>query len=204
MKSSTPRPVERLIEAFARLPGIGPKTASRLTFYLLRAPESQSLELSEALHEMKANTVLCRRCFHISTSDAALCLICADGSRRSDQICVVEEPLDVMAIERTGIFRGTYHVLHGALSPVEGVGPDDLRLAELFGRIIPEGIEELIVATNPTLEGEATAMYIHRQLALLEVRITRLARGLPVGGDLEYADAVTLIRAIEGRQEMKG
>lgn len=202
MKSSTPRPVERLIEAFARLPGIGPKSASRLTFYLLRAPESESLELSEALHEMKANTVLCQRCFHISTSDAALCMICADGSRRSDQICVVEEPLDVMAIERTGIFRGTYHVLHGALSPVEGVGPDDLRLAELFGRIIPEGIEELIVATNPTLEGEATAMYIKNQLGERDLRLTRLARGLPSGGDLEYADQTTLSQALEGRSEL--
>ena len=197
-----PRPVERLIEAFARLPGIGPKTASRLTFYLLRAPESESLELSEALREMKANTILCKRCFNISMSDAALCMICADGGRRANQVCVVEEPLDVMAIERTGIFGGTYHVLHGALSPVEGIGPDDLRLNELFNRIIPEGVEELIVATNPTLEGEATAMYIKNHLEGKDLKLTRLARGLPSGGDLEYADQNTLSQALEGRSEL--
>lgn len=202
MKSFTPRPVERLIEAFARLPGIGPKTASRLTFFLLRAPESESLELAEALREMKANTVLCSRCFNISMSDAELCLICADASRRRDQVCVVEEPLDVMAIERTGIFRGTYHVLHGALSPVEGVGPDDLRFVELFKRITSGGIEELIIATNPTLEGEATAMYIKNQLGEQALRLTRLARGLPSGGDLEYADQTTLSQAFEGRSEL--
>ncbi len=202
MKAATPQPVERLIEAFARLPGIGPKTASRLTFYLLRAPEGESLELSEALREMKAQTILCKRCYNISTSDAAICMICSDGSRRIDQVCVVEEPLDVMAIERTGIFKGTYHVLHGALSPVEGVGPDDLRLAELFGRIDPEGIKELIIATNPTLEGEATAMYIKKQLVERPLLLTRLARGLPSGGDLEYADQTTLSQALEGRSEL--
>lgn len=202
MKSSTPAPVERLIEAFARLPGIGPKTASRLTFYLLRAPEAESKELSEAVIEMKSNTVLCKRCFNISTSDAELCMICADASRQADKVCVVEEPLDVMAIERTGVFEGLYHVLHGALSPVEGVGPDDLRLKELFERIHPEQIRELIIATNPTLEGEATAMYIKNQLEALDLRLTRLARGLPSGGDLEYADKTTLSQALEGRSEL--
>jgi recombination protein RecR len=202
MKHATPRPVERLIEAFSRLPGIGPKTASRLTFYLLRAPEGESQELSEALREMKANTILCQRCFNISMSDKPHCLICTDGTRRGDQLCVVEEPLDVMAIERTGVFEGTYHVLHGALSPVEGVGPDDLRLAELFVRLEPEGVQELIIATNPTLEGEATAMYIKNQLEGRDIRLTRLARGLPSGGDLEYADQTTLSQALEGRSSL--
>jgi recombination protein RecR len=202
MKSSAPRPVERLIEAFARLPGIGPKTASRLTYYMLRAPESESLELAEALREMKANTILCSRCFNISTSDAALCSICSDSKRKGDQVCVVEEPLDVLAIERTGIFTGTYHVLHGALSPVEGVGPDDLRFTELFKRIAVGDIRELIIATNPTLEGEATAMYIKNQTEGQPLRLTRLARGLPSGGDLEYADLTTLSQALAGRSEM--
>ena len=202
MKSSAPRPVERLIEAFARLPGIGPKTASRLTYYFLRAPESESLELADALREMKANTILCARCFNISTSDASLCSICSDAGRQDDQVCVVEEPLDVLAIERTGIFSGKYHVLHGALSPVEGVGPDDLRLAELFERLRDESIQELIIATNPTMEGEATAMYIKNQTEGQSLRLTRLARGLPSGGDLEYADQTTLSQALEGRSEL--
>jgi recombination protein RecR len=169
---------------------------------LLRAPEAESLELSEALSEMKALTRLCKRCYNISTSDSEICLICADGRRRADQVCVVEEPLDVVAIEKTGVFEGIYHVLHGALSPVEGVGPDDLRLAELFGRIDPEGIQELIIATNPTLEGEATAMYIKNQMGERPLRITRLARGLPSGGDLEYADQTTLSQALTGRSEL--
>lgn len=202
MKILAPRPVERLIEAFARLPGIGPKTASRLTFYLLRAPESESLELADALREMKANTVLCSRCFNISLSNATLCSICGDEGRRKDQVCVVEEPLDVLAIERTGSFGGTYHVLHGALSPVEGVGPDDLRLTELFARVASGGVQELIVATNPTLEGEATAMYIKNQLGGGSLHLTRLARGLPSGGDLEYADQTTLSQALEGRSAL--
>lgn len=199
---ATPRPVERLIEAFSRLPGIGPKTASRLTFYLLRASEAESLELAEALRDMKANTVLCKRCFNISTSDHELCMICRDEARTTDQVCVVEEPLDVMAIERTGVYKGTYHVLHGALSPVEGVGPDDLRLKELFIRIEPEAIQEIIIATNPTLEGEATAMYIKNQLGDRSLEITRLARGLPSGGDLEYADQTTLSQALQGRSTL--
>jgi recombination protein RecR len=202
MNSSAPKPVERLIEAFARLPGIGPKTASRLTFFLLRAPDSESLELAEALRAMKANTVLCARCFNISLSDTALCSICGDARRREDQLCVVEEPLDVLAIERTGVFSGLYHVLHGALSPVEGVGPDDLRLAELFERLVEGNTQELIIATNPTLEGEATAMYIKNQTEGQSLRLTRLARGLPSGGDLEYADLTTLSQALEGRSEM--
>jgi recombination protein RecR len=202
MNRFAPKPVERLIEAFSRLPGIGPKTASRLTFYLLRAPEGESLELAEALSEMRAKTILCKRCFHISSSDSEICQICVDDGRRQDQVCVVEEPLDVLAIERTASFRGTYHVLHGALSPVEGIGPDDLRLAELFNRITAGGIEELIIATNPTLEGEATAMYIKNHLGETPLKLTRLARGLPSGGDLEYADQTTLSQALEGRSEI--
>jgi recombination protein RecR len=202
MTPFAPLPVERLIEAFSRLPGIGPKTASRLTFYLLRAPEGESIELAEALREMRAKTILCKRCFHISTADTELCQICSDEARRQDQVCVVEEPLDVLAIERTTIFRGTYHVLHGALSPVEGIGPDDLRFDELFNRVEAGGIEELIVATNPTLEGEATAMYIKNHLGDTSLKLTRLARGLPSGGDLEYADQTTLSQALEGRSEI--
>jgi recombination protein RecR len=151
---------------------------------------------------MKANTVLCARCFNISLSDTALCSICGDARRREDQLCVVEEPLDVIAIERTGVFSGLYHVLHGALSPVEGVGPDDLRLAELFERLVEGNTQELIIATNPTLEGEATAMYIKNQTEGQSLRLTRLARGLPSGGDLEYADLTTLSQALEGRSEM--
>jgi recombination protein RecR len=198
---SLPEPVERLIEAFARLPGIGPKTASRLTFYLLRGPEGEARELSEALIAMSENTSFCSRCYNITEQGVDPCLICQDEGRQSSLICVVEEPLDVVALERTASFDGRYHVLHGAISPVEGVGPEDLRLAELLARIEPEGIQELVLATNPTMEGEATAMYIKRQLDGRGLRMTRLARGLPSGGDLEYADLSTLSQALEGRQE---
>ncbi len=202
MRSAAPKQVERLIEAFARLPGIGPKTASRLTYFLLRAPEGESLELAEALQEMRTHTRFCSLCFNITSNDADPCLICSDAGRDSSKICLVEEPLDVLALERTGEYSGRYHVLHGALSPIDGIGPDDLRIAELLGRLEGGAIQELIVATNPTLEGEATAMYIKQSMEGSEVRITRLARGLPSGGDLEYADITTLSQALRGRSEI--
>ena len=202
MSGVLPRPVERLIEAFARLPGIGPKTASRLTYFLLRAPQSESLELAEALQAMHAGTVLCSVCFNITDRAQDPCPICRDPSRLTGVLCVVEAPLDVLALERTESYRGRYHVLHGAISPVEGVGPEDLRIAELVQRVAAGGIEELILATNPTLEGEATAMYLRKRLEGYTLRVTRLARGLPAGGDLEYADAGTLTQALEGRREV--
>lgn len=200
MSPAVPTPVERLIEGFARLPGIGPKTASRLTFHLLRVDEAEARELSEALLGMIEETAFCSRCYNITTADEDPCAICSDPDRESNVICVVEEPLDVVALERTGAYSGRYHVLHGAISPVEGVGPEDLRLAELLQRVDDEGVQELILATNPTMEGEATAMYLKRELAGRGLRITRLARGLPSGGDLEYADMNTLSQALEGRQ----
>ncbi len=202
MRSAAPKPVERLIEAFARLPGIGPKTASRLTYFLLRAPEGESLELAEALREMRTHTRFCSLCFNITSNDDDPCLICSDANRDSSKICLVEEPLDVLALERTGEYSGRYHVLHGALSPIDGIGPDDLRIAELMDRLQGGAIQELIIATNPTLEGEATAMYIKQCMEGGEVRITRLARGLPSGGDLEYADITTLSQALRGRSEI--
>jgi recombination protein RecR len=200
MTSAIPKPVERLIEAFARLPGIGPKTASRLTYFLLRAAEEESRELAEAVLAMRTGTRFCTNCFNITVDD--LCSVCVDEARDSTMICVVEEPLDVVAIERTDQFRGRYHVLHGAINPVEGVSPEDLRITELLTRIDREEIEELIVATNPTLEGEATAMYLKRQLQGQSLRLTRLARGLPSGGDLEYADVTTLSQALQGRSKL--
>jgi recombination protein RecR len=198
---SVPQPVTRLIEELSRLPGIGPKTASRLTFYLLRSADEQAKALAEALIELKQHIIFCSECYNISESP--ICAICADASRDHGVLCVVEEPLDVLALERARGYQGLYHVLHGVISPMEGIGPDDIRIPELLERVQAGHFREVILATNPSLEGEATAMYIHRQLAPLGVRITRLARGLPVGGDLEYADAVTLIRAIEGRQDME-
>lgn len=202
MSPGTPRPVERLVQAFSRLPGVGPKTASRLTYYLLRAPAEESRELAQALEGLRSGTAFCSRCFNITTAGVDPCLICADPARAGGALCVVEDPLDVLALERTGEFRGRYHVLHGAISPVEGIGPEDLRLAELVARLEAEPIEELILATNPTLEGEATAMYLKQLLAGRPVKLTRLARGLPSGGDLEYADARTLAQALEGRREL--
>ncbi|HDN80743.1 MAG: recombination protein RecR [Chloroflexi bacterium] len=193
-------PIARLIEEFSRLPGIGPKTASRLTFYLLRAPKEQALALSEAIRELKEKTTYCEICFNIT--DESPCAICRDEERDHTTICVVEEPLDVLALERTGEYRGVYHVLHGAISPVEGIGPDDLRIKELIHRLHNGNIREVILATNPNLEGEATAMYLYRLIKPLGIKVTRLARGLPVGGDLEYADEITLARALEGRREM--
>jgi recombination protein RecR len=198
--AATPESVTRLVSEFSRLPGIGPKTASRLTYYLLRAPLDQVEALGEAVSQLRERITFCSRCFNITEEDP--CPVCSDIRREQQCVCVVEEPLDVLAIERTGEYRGLYHVLHGAIAPVEGVGPEDLRIAELVARVKKEGIAEVILATNPSLEGEATAMYVRRQLYPLSVRITRLARGLPMGGDLEYADAITLARALEGRQEM--
>ena len=208
-------PITNLVEAFSQLPGIGPKTASRLTYFLLRSDESISLNLSHALADLKANTLFCMVCHNIA--DRNPCGVCDDAQRDHSTVCVVEEPLDVQAIERTRDYHGVYHVLHGAISPVEGIGPEDLKIAELLQRIQlslsdtpdptrPEQtltpIKEILLATNPNLEGEATAMYIARLVKPLDIRVTRLARGLPMGGDLEYADEVTLSRALAGRSDM--
>jgi recombination protein RecR len=196
-------PVARLIEALSRLPGVGPKTAQRLTYHLLRAPDAEARALAAALVDVRDKVVFCDRCFNIS--DAPLCPICRDPARDVLRLCVVEEPLDVLALERTGEFKGLYHVLHGAISPIDGVGPDRLRIRELFARADEakrDGtpFEEVILATNPTLEGEATAMYLAERLENTVAVVSRIARGLPVGGDLEYADEVTLIRALQGRR----
>ena len=196
-------PVARLIESFARLPGIGPKTAQRLTYHLLRAPEGEARTLAAALIAVREQVVFCERCFNIS--DAPLCPICRDPNREELRLCVVEEPLDVLALERTAEFKGLYHVLHGAISPIDGIGPERLRIRELLARVDEaardgQRIEEVILATNPTLEGEATAMYLAERLESNVGSVTRIARGIPVGGDLEYADEVTLIRALQGRR----
>jgi recombination protein RecR len=198
-------PVARLIEAFSRLPGVGPKTAQRLTFHLLRAPDTEARQLAAALVAVRDQVVFCERCFNIS--DAPVCALCLDPARDQRRLCVVEEPLDVLALERTGEFKGLYHVLHGAISPIDGIGPDRLRIRELLARADAANasgapFEEVIIATNPTLEGEATAMYLAERLDGTVGSITRIARGIPVGGDLEYADEVTLSKAMEGRREM--
>lgn len=198
-----PEPVQTLIDAFSRLPGIGPKTASRLAFYLLRAPEEASLELAEALQRLKSQTGECARCFNITLGGQNRCEVCSDDRRDQSLICVVEEPLDVFALERTGGYQGLYHVLHGVLSPIEGVSAEDLRIKELLARLEDGAVQEIILATNPSLEGDATAMYLSKRLADYGVQVTRLARGLPVGGDLEYADQNTLKRALDGRQRME-
>lgn len=197
-----PAPIQNLIDAFSRLPGIGPKTASRLTFYLLRAPESLAIDLAESLQTLKTGTAFCKRCFNITEAGREACEICESSERDGSYICVVEDPLDVLALERTGGYHGRYHVLHGALSPIEGIGPEDLRIAELLRRVEHETVREVILATNPSLEGDATAMYLRQRLGRYQVQVTRLARGLPVGGDLEYADQNTILRALAGRQEM--
>jgi recombination protein RecR len=200
MSNAIPASVTRLIDEFSRLPGIGPKTAARLTYYLLRTPDEQTAALSEALRDLKATTRFCSVCYNITEGDP--CPVCADDRRDRGLICVVEEPLDVLAFERTGNYRGLYHVLHGAISPVEGIGPDQLRIRELVKRVEDGSVHEVIMATNVGLEGDATAMYIQKLLKD-RVRLTRLARGLPVGGDLEYADIVTLSGALEGRRDMQ-
>jgi recombination protein RecR len=199
MQSSV-EPVARLVEQFARLPGIGPKTAQRLTFYLLRTSEQVSLELADAIRYMKQAVKFCSICLNIT--DVEPCAICRDDRRDRSMICVVEEPLDIVAVERTRGYKGLYHVLHGALSPVDGIGPEDLKITELLARLRSGEVQELILATNPNVEGETTAIYLTRLLRPLGVRVTQIARGLPVGGDLEYADEVTLARAMEGRREM--
>lgn len=200
MAQTLARPVSQLIDLLSRLPGIGPKTASRLTFYLLREPSGLAQALAEALEVLGTGTVLCEQCFNVA--EQSPCPVCADQARDQSLICVVEEPMDVLAVERTGAFRGTYHVLHGALSPIDGIYPEKLKITELVDRVRATSPREVILATNPSLEGENTAAYIHQQLAATGVNVTRLARGLPMGGDLEYADEVTLSRALEGRRSM--
>lgn len=191
-------PVARLIEEFARLPGIGPKTAQRLTFFLLRGSKEEAEALAEAILWMKQKVGFCSVCFNISES--ATCLVCGNESRDRRVVCVVEEPLDVLALERTGEYKGVYHVLHGAISPIDGIGPEKLRIAELHERVKQGGMAEVIIATNPNTEGDVTAAYLAKVLGPTGVKVTRLARGLPAGGDLEYADELTLARALEGRR----
>lgn len=197
-----PESLQSLINALERLPGIGPKSASRLAFYFLRAPEEISQDLAEALANLKVNTTLCQECFNITEAGRERCEICESLQRDGNLVCVVEEALDVLALERTGGYRGKYHVLQGVLSPIEGIGPDDLKIKQLIARVSRGEIKEVILATNPSMEGDATALYLQQHLEPLGVRVTRLARGLPVGGDLEYADQNTLLRALAGRQEM--
>jgi len=195
-----PEPVARLIDALQRLPGIGPKTAQRLTFYMLKRPPDEVRELGDALLAVKEKITYCRTCFNVTDEDP--CRLCSDPRRDEHVICVVEEPNDLLAMERTGEYRGRYHVLLGALSPLDGIGPDDLKIRELLARLEGRETTEVILATNPNVEGEATALYLAKLLRPLAVRITRIARGLPVGGDLEYADQVTLSKALEGRREI--
>ena len=195
-----PEPVARLIEALQQLPGIGPKTAQRLAFFMLKRPAQEVRELAESLVAVKERIVSCSTCFNVTDQDP--CRICADPARDAALLCVVEEPNDLLAMERTGEYKGRYHVLLGALSPLEGIGPDDIKVRELLVRLEAGGTAEVILATNPNVEGEATALYLVKLLRPLGVRITRIARGLPVGGDLEYADQVTLTKALEGRREM--
>lgn len=195
-----PEPVARLIEALERLPGIGPKTAQRLAFFLLKRPADEVRELAESLLAVKARIAACSICFNVTDEDP--CRICADPARDAHTLCVVEEPNDLLAMERTGEYRGRYHVLLGALSPLDGIGPEDLKVKELLARLDAGGASEVILATNPNVEGEATALYLAKLLRPLGVRVTRIARGLPIGGDLEYADQVTLTKALEGRREI--
>jgi len=197
-----PDPIQRLILALERLPGIGPKTASRLAFYLLRAPREISDELSVSLENLKSSIGLCTVCFNFTLTGQEKCEICASSSRESGLICVVEDAMDVLAMERTAGYQGRYHVLGGVLSPIEGIGPEDLKIQQLLERVNSGGITEIIIATNPSMEGDATALYLRQQLEPNGVKVTRLARGLPMGGDLEYADQNTLLRALSGRQEM--
>lgn len=197
-----PEPIQNLINALERLPGIGPKSASRLAFHLLRAPEEMSTQLADALNGLKSQTAFCPECFNIMLAGRERCEICESAARDENIICVVEEPLDVIALERVGSYKGKYHVLHGVLSPIEGIGPDDLKIRALLARVAQGVAQEIILATNPSMEGDATALYLRQQLQPFGVRVTRLARGLPVGGDLEYADQNTLSRALSGRQEM--
>jgi len=194
--------VQAVIDELGRLPGIGPKSAQRLAFHLMKLPTEDTERLTAAIDEMKARVRFCSRCFNVA--EAELCPVCVDDRRDASVLCVVEEPRDVVAVERTGEFGGRYHVLGGAISPIEGIGPDQLRVRELLARLDDEGVGEVILATNPNIEGEATAMYLARLLDPLGVEVTKIASGLPVGGDLEYADELTLGRALEGRRKLDG
>ncbi|MEK7879946.1 MAG: recombination mediator RecR [candidate division NC10 bacterium] len=195
-----PEPIARLLDALQKLPGVGPKTAQRLTFFLLKQPAAEVSLLSEAIARVKSQIVHCGTCFNVTDQDP--CRICRDPARDARTLCVVEEPNDLLAVERTGEYRGRYHVLMGALSPLDGIGPEDLRVRELLARLEKDPVEEVILATNPNVEGEATAIYLAKLIKPLGPRVTRIARGLPVGGDLEYADEVTLSKALEGRREV--
>ena len=195
-----PEPIAKLIDSFSRLPGIGPKTAARLAFYVLRMKEEDTIDFAKALVNVKRQLTYCSVCCNITDTDP--CRICSDKTRDASAICVVQEPKDLVAMERTRDFNGMYHVLHGAISPMDGVGPDDIRIAELLRRLSDERVQELILATNPNIEGEATAMYLSRLVKPFGIKVTRIAHGLPVGGDLEYADEVTLSKALEGRREL--
>ena len=194
--------VQAVIDELGRLPGVGPKSAQRLAFHLLKLSVEDTTRLTVAIDEMKARVRFCDRCFNIA--EAELCPVCADDRRDGSILCVVEEPRDIVAVERTGEFGGRYHVLGGAISPIEGIGPDQLRIRELLARLDPEGVTEVILATNPNIEGEATAMYLARLVGPLGLVVTKIASGLPVGGDLEYADELTLGRALEGRRRLDG
>jgi recombination protein RecR len=198
-------PVQDLIDELGRLPGVGPKSAQRIAFHLLKLSRDDALRLARAIEVVKDTVAFCRRCWNIAVAaeEGGECGICTDPRRDTTVLCVVEEPRDIVAVERTGEFRGRYHVLQGAISPIEGVGPDQLRVRELLTRLEPEGVTEVILCTNPNLEGEATALYLGRLLAPLGLRVTRIASGLPVGGDLEYADELTLGRALEGRRDVE-
>ncbi len=193
-------PVQELIDELGRMPGVGPKSAQRIAFHLLKIPTEDALRLASAITEARERVAFCSRCFNVTEGE--LCGVCRDERRDTSVICVVEEARDIVAVEKTGQFRGRYHVLQGAISPIEGVGPEQLRVAELLARLEPEGVTEVILCTNPNIEGEATAMYLGRLLQPLGIRVTRIASGLPVGGDLEYADELTLGRALQGRRDL--
>ncbi len=200
-------PIQELIDELGRLPGVGPKSAQRIAFHLLRVESVDALRLADAISDVKARISFCRRCFNVAErggDDEPQCSVCTDSRRDATAICVVEDPRDIVAVEKTQEFHGRYHVLQGAISPIAGIGPEQLRVKELLGRIEPEGIAEVILCTNPTIEGETTAMYLAKLLKPLGVKVTRIASGLPVGGDLEYADELTLGRALEGRREVEG
>lgn len=200
MSSLYEGPVQSLVDELGRLPGIGPKSAQRIAYHILKSPTEDAARLADALTEAKARVTWCQTCFNLA--EGAECSFCRDDRRDRTIICVVEEPRDIVAIERTREFYGRYHVLQGAISPIEGIGPEQLRIHEILLRIEPEGVEEVILATNPNIEGEATAMYLAKLLKPLGIKVTRIASGLPVGGDLEYADEITLGRALEGRREV--
>jgi recombination protein RecR len=193
-------PVQDLIDELGRMPGVGPKSAQRIAFHLLKLSRDDALRLARAITEVKDKVAFCERCFNVS--EGTYCGICADERRDPHLLCVVEEPRDIVAVEKTHEFRGRYHVLQGAISPIEGIGPDQLKVRELLARLEPESVTEVILCTNPNIEGEATAMYLARLLKPLGIKVTRIASGLPVGGDLEYADELTLGRALEGRREV--